>query len=258
MQRADEEFAKSVFDEFLRKTISEESIIWTDGNQNEAPDYFLAIGTKKYVVEVTMITDEAANMYWTWYKNFTAKVQSVVSGNNTLCGTYVLSFSLSQETIKRHGKQIRKKLVDFIGQTSHLSQTELVSIIVNGMRCCSVQKTRLDINVVILGGVSGTGIWESDAKELANSLLRNRISEKIRTLTPFTEPKILLLIDQFPYVSPDTFAECAKTIDLTFFHSVFMIIGSTKERQGVLWHSSNHSANVNASASVPTLGSGGR
>lgn len=57
--REDEEHCKEVFNTFLKQYYRDVDIIWTPGDRNKPPDYFLRLRRDKYAVEITSVIEKA-------------------------------------------------------------------------------------------------------------------------------------------------------------------------------------------------------
>jgi hypothetical protein len=242
--RDDEEFAKQRFDDYLHNKISE-AIQWKDGNQNVPPDFYLTIGDEEFVVEVTALTEQiklsARSMpirtLYGWCNDFVAEVKRKALEEGRLRGTYYINiFALHKN---RNPQSVRKplmrKLLELIANTQEEDQVGSTPVEVDGIKYCSVQKTSRAGDNVFVGFYPGTVNWEIEALKGALQLLNNAVTSKAKRLQSFSQKKILLLLAEYPFVSAGVYRDFVHDVDLSQFHTVFIVDSLGTDRSYVLY-----------------------
>jgi hypothetical protein len=240
--RDDEEFAKQRFDDYLHNKTSE-AIQWKDGNQNVPPDFYLTIGAEEFVVEVTALTEQielsAKSMpirtLHGWCNDFVAEVKRKALEAGKLRGTYYVSFSIADKDVYSVRKPLMRKLLELIANTQEEDQVASTPVEVDGIKYCSVQKTPRAGDNVFVGLYPSTANWEIEALEGALQLLKNAVTSKAKRLQPFSQKKILLLLAEYPFVSSGVYRNFVDDVDLSQFHTVFIVDSLGTDRSYVLY-----------------------
>ncbi|MBE2183400.1 MAG: hypothetical protein IAE89_08230 [Anaerolineae bacterium] len=244
--RQDEVFAKAVFNCFLEK-ITVDPIIWKDGNQNEPPDFYLSFGSNEFVVEVTALMQHVKVQEQNVpilalsesLKRFVGKIEREAIEAEILNGTYYVIFNNWYGDFQGVSKKLSQDIFDFIQGTQSATQSHPISIEIDFVNYCRIQKIAKPDNHVHIGIYPRTAMVMEAARRETRELLESMIVNKSKKLGEFTQPKILLLIAQSYFVDSEVYSELAKGLDLSGFHTVFLIDGYDLKRSYVL-HSQNN------------------
>lgn len=245
VMRQDEVFAKQVFNSFLKK-VTIDPIVWKDGNQNKPPDFYLSLGNNEFIVEVTALTQQTEpgqkpgpiKTLQKSRKDFGLAIEKEALEAGILNGTYYVTFAHWHEDFQGIRKKLSQDILRFIEETQSVSQIASTPITINSLEYCSIQKTPKPDNHVYIG-YPATAMFMEAAITEAKRLLKGAIVDKSKKLKKFTHPKILLLIAQFGFVDSEVYSELAKDLDLSAFHTVFLIDGYDVKQSYIL-HSLNN------------------
>ncbi len=245
MMRQDEVFAKEIFNSFLEK-VTIDLIIWKDGNQNEPPDFYLSIGNNEFVVEVTALMQHVKVQEQNVpilalsesLKRFVGKIEKKALEAEILNGTYYVIFDNWYGDFQEVSKKLSQDILDFILETQSAPQIASTPIEIDFVNYCSIEKTPKSGNRVQIRMYPATGMFMEAARRETRKLLESMIVNKSKKLRELTQPKILLLIAQSYFVDAEKFSELAKDLDLSGFHTVFLIDVYDPDRSYIL-HSIN-------------------
>ncbi|MBZ0302428.1 MAG: hypothetical protein K8J31_21960 [Anaerolineae bacterium] len=228
--RKDEEFAKQAFDQFLAtKGISDR--LWLEGN--EPPDYFLVINNQRYAAEITTITERIDTPRKTVSRRtidksgeaFVRDVETTATKEGILNGTYYISFPFVQRDYYAVQKSLKLALLDFISRSKNDSEFPHTPIKIDGVQYCAIQKTQRPGSRIIVGINPSNAKWAGDAAIEACDLLLSSISEKEIKLAHINEQKILIILNEYPYIDSVAFYKSCLTTasQVENFHTIFLI-----------------------------------
>jgi hypothetical protein len=246
-QRHDEEFAKQAFDTYLHQRTAQ-VIQWTNGNQNVPPDFYLSVGEETFVVEVTnlMLHVELSDKkvfpvetLYEWCNKFVSGIDAEVRRSGKLKGTYYISFTSEFEELKNYSKKLRKKIIKIIEKTLEKEQFESIDITIDYIRFCSICKFINPDDEVRFGGRPRISKWQGVAEREALENFRDSLVKKTVKLKPFTHEKILLLIARNVFVPANRYFDFLVDLDLSEFHTVFIVSGFDNNQSYVLYTKNN-------------------
>ena len=237
--RADEEFAKQAFDQYLEnKGVSER--IWRDGD--EPPDYYLTTDNEDFVVEVTTLIIQvqtspqplsSATVHGSVIK-FVKEIEKTALNAGTLRGKYFIFFT-SRPDFYALRDQLKKQILTFVGNTFLDDEYPSSEIKLNKRTYCSIMKTSIKENTLRWGaGPSHTMRLETANKFVCHQM-QDSIIKKYGKLVHLEHPKILILRNDYPWEECQIRQEHFVHLDhLSDFHTVFVI-----GRNNYVFHSIN-------------------
>jgi len=252
MKRADEEFCRAQFDAFVKRFFISTDVIWEEvPQQDEPPDYYLLLKDTRFAVEVTTLIEKVlvgTSVFLPYavtgriLQQFVSEIENTARTEGYLRGNYLVSFSRPIDDFATVRDNIRVKLLEHIQSTSHLEQTSLEIIFEHTVtqqrpQQCGVQKVGNKPDRVVLGGPVQMK-WEGDAAEDICGLLNKNLDTKAGKLKDISEPKILLLLDEYQFADRQMYARCTYQLpSLSSFHTVFVTEDANK---GFVLCSQNH------------------
>lgn len=233
-RRPEEEYCKMQFDTFLRKFFSSSDVKWEDV-QDVRPEYYLFVDKVRYAVEVTTLVEkipvggaspiEAAAVFKT-LQDFVGGVETAAKAEGNLRGKYVV-YLTPIDNFACVRDEIQKGLLEYIRDTRNLEAASwkvvFRKITLPHQQLCQIQKvgSKPDKVYVSVAGMPKTG---TDIIRGLCSLLNERLDTKVKLLKKITEPKILLLLDEYVFSDPEDYKACLNQIpSLDSFHTVFVV-----------------------------------
>lgn len=252
MKRADEGFCKVQFDTFIKQFFSQQDVIWEDvAQQNEPPDYYLLLGTRKFAVEMTALmelisvgTSKPLPLFiiHRFLNQFVAKVGKIAKKKGYLQGDYLVTFPTPIDNFSDVQDRILDKLLEYIQRTSGMEMAPQETIFKNVIpkqmpQQCLIEKLRGKPNRVIGGGPILTK-FEGEAAEDICDLLNESLNIKADKLKDIVEPTILVLLDEYRFGDQQMYKNCIPhLLSLDYFHTVFIV---QDHNCGFPIHSQNH------------------
>lgn len=238
--RQDEEFCKTGFDVYLKSKVSPRSIRWIPGNREVAPDYFLAVGDKHFVVEVTTLMEQVsrgkeripAQGIYKFTREYVEKLEAAALKKEILSGTYFIYFPMIHVDVHKVKKKLIKPILEFIAETQNMLRSEQTSISIDEVKYCNIQKISEDGAKLILSSYPASVSFQDYAQREACRVLNEIVENKMKRLADLDSEKILLVLVLSPLVEPENLKNCISQIaDIQNFHTIFAIGG---------WGNSSH------------------
>ena len=242
MKSANEEFCKSKFDDFLKKTSVSASIVWQDGD--EPPDYYLSLDDARYAVEVTILMEKLAVGASTMPRiaviaslwDFVDEVEQIARERNLLHGTYIVRFSKPIENFHSMKENIRTALLYYIESTQDLDKAPSQIVLKRGRQSCVIEKLHSQSDRIHKTGPNNAKGEGEVATEICY-LLEEKLAKKRYKLRNVTLPQIVLLYDSYHFADPEMYKHCgSKLSPLASFHTVFVVQSNS---EGFILHSQN-------------------
>ena len=212
--------------------------------QDEPPDYYLAVDGTEYAVEVSTLMEtlsvgalslpHAAIVKSLW--TFVDEVQAHAERAALLRGTYVVGFLEPIDGFAAVKDEIRSALLAYLKDTQALRTAPERTVFDRGAQRCSIQKIHNLANKIEKAGPM-TVKWEGGAAPEICTILEERLADKKHKLRAIAKPKILLLLDWYHFAHAKMFLECVPRLPcLSCFHTVFVI---RSESGNFVLHSEN-------------------
>jgi hypothetical protein len=242
MKSPNEEFCKSKFDDFLKKTPASTSIVWQEGD--EPPDYYLSFDDARYAVEVTILMEKLAVggsampkttvMASLW--DFVDEVEQTAKERNHLHGTYIVRFTKPIDNFREVKDSICTALLYYIEHTQDLDKSPGQIVFKRGSQSCVVEKLHSRADRIHKAGPNDSK-WEGEvATEICN-LLEERLANKHYKLREIALPQIVLLYDSYHFADQKMYKDTAsKPLSAVTFHTVFIV---QSDGDGFVLHSEN-------------------
>ena len=252
--RAEERFCKDCFDAYLRERLGLSTEWWVG---TEPPDYFLTVGGTTFAVEVTQLfgqvsTDAGDSMgdeeYEASMESLCETIRRAAMADGILHGFYLVQFVGPFRQFRRSRNLIVAGVLQYIRGTQGATTApgcvvfseiglqmkdrgftpEMIADFAGDRwiaESCSIAK---------LGGsphgiecvASGWSrfMWEGQVLAEACRMLQEALSQKERKLAKIAEPRILLVLHQWPMVGAGIHRGCVEDLRLPgSFHSVFVV-----------------------------------
>jgi len=231
--RVEEKYCADQFDLFLASFYKTSDRSWEKvARSKEPPDFFLYLLGDKFSVEVTsinqmidtgtstLLTREAVVDYlWAFSKH----LEKYAVENSILNGRYIISWHEPIQNFHKLEENLRRELINFLLSTQGIQKTPLTDIKIDDTVYCSIMKTGNIKNALIPGGPVFSKQGAHDNFEF-NTLVKTAINEKVRKLNNVSEPRILLLLDQYAFSEQEDYFNCLPLLtNINFFHTVFII-----------------------------------
>jgi hypothetical protein len=237
VKRADEEFCRGQFDTFITQFVAPSEVAWEEvAQRDEPPDYYLLLGNTKLAVEVTTLVelDSVGTssplphfQIRRVLEQFVDKIEETAKERG-LQGNYLVSFSAPIDNFAAVQDEIQHKLLEYIWSTRGLETASLKIVferVVSQQRPqqCGIQKLGSKRNRVVTGGPIWPK-WEGEAAQGICDLLRESLNAKADKLKGIEEPRILLLLDEYPFADRQMYESCVHRLSsLVHFHTVFIV-----------------------------------
>ncbi len=205
MKRNFEKNTLSEFQKFLSQLLPQSSFIWEDVPQEkEPPDWYLTIDGKLYAVEATTIVVDleiSPNMKIPEPKvtntlvRFVKEVEDQAKYRKILKGCYLIALSPIANLSEHHDK-LMEELLNYIQKTKNEIQLEKHKPFSNNQ--ISIQKVDCDndrVGHMVFLGVKS----DRDSQDELESKIHEALKSKTNKLKGISNPKILLLFDDFHY-----------------------------------------------------------
>jgi hypothetical protein len=223
-----EEFCRSEFAAFLRRTSDSVSAEWKDGD--EPPDFYLSLNGEQYAVEVTTLLEQLpvgagqlpvrAITATLW--SFVEEIERTARDSGYLHGTYIIHFSKAIDDLRNVRESIKQVLLAYIENTQDLSDAPDQVAYEHGPQRCVIKKVHNQADQIHKAGPVNFK-WQGEAAEDICQLLQDRLSEKDRKLRGVFLPKILLLYDAYHFADQAMYRECLSNLPiLGVFYAVFV------------------------------------
>jgi len=209
MKRSDEEAAKAAFDKWLSNIISIDRQWAEVPRSEEPPDYFLTLGSKRFAVEVTAITDHldlgsgvlSGPAITNSLFGFVKEIETEALGLGVLNGAYAVSADPTYN-FANHRESIKNSMLEYLRAT-YSRESAPESILYREGRCeWSIQK--FGLHKTYIGMVLGWHArWKGEIRDELCEWLRQALHEKVRKLAKVEAPWVLLLIDAYPMGDPE-------------------------------------------------------
>ena len=232
--RKDEEFCKEIFNNFLVNNLGLQPSNWREGE--DPPDYYFTLNGQDYAVEVTTIMMKVISadkpipqvLFHSALKELGEEIMEESKNQRILKGTYYLYFFGPFDKFSKAKKSIKKAALNYIDKTQNLTTGDWKIIYQSRGRKCEIFKTGTTSDKVSLAGIVSPdyGKWEEEYEEEACRLLLEWILIKKQKLKDIKKPKILILLDNYPFsdLSKNIYKKCKLDPDiLNFYHSIFIV-----------------------------------
>jgi hypothetical protein len=207
MKRPREVATKEEFHKIIQGLFPESIIVWKNVPQSEEPpDWYLKIDNDCYAVEATTIEDfiQLADNEFVSIFGITHTLTSFINGiektaneQGLLSGTYFISINPIPDFVYKK-KIIKKKLLGYIRETKHLPSTRTHKIA--DLEGHKVIITKGPFNKdSVTGGVITSVRIDSEAQEKLLRAISHSLVVKSKKLSNVAEPKILLILDRYPF-----------------------------------------------------------
>lgn len=235
-KREDEKICKRSFDAYLATKLDPKDVSWLDGDKR--PDYYLVIrGVEKYAVEATtvmeMVTVGSTEFEWAsiihslW--DLVLEVEKKASNEGALSGFYSVFFSSPITNFAKVRASIKEGLLNYVRRTQADDSAPLEIIFdqpgKKGLRQeCTIEKFKNSPSKIYLSGPMTGFKWEGEIQQEVRRLLQAVVTKKAHKLSQVEFPKILLLLNAYPFVDSACYKQCVPTLtSLADFHTVFIV-----------------------------------
>lgn len=239
-----EVFCQDSFDKYLRKIFQTNNISWQRVPKGEdPPDFYLSLNSELYAVEVTsteVMRDVTLgegqvreHTYEVSHTNLIKEVEREAQNRGILSGLYIVDFlkPLTDQNFHKVKEVVVEELLSYVQRTSRLIESPVEPILYQYSTVCRIGKIRGNITGVF--EAFSDAVW-TEAPENAEKIckmLQSAITTKKKKLLQKgeTAPKILLLLNTYPFANEIIYRTCVSAVeDVDFFHTVF-----------VVWHDGN-------------------
>ena len=246
MNSESEIICKLAFNEFLESHNAIQAIQWQCGD--EPPDFYVLVDGVRYAVEVTIMMDKikigekAVLPYKKNRDNFDKWVKTEIKPQaleeNILRGEYIVMITKPIPSFSEIKRSLHNDIISFIRETQNAESTSWHVVHKRGRELCQVIKSKNNGSNVIFGGPV-ISARENEMNETMCQLLDDRLKTKTRLLQNITEPKILLLHNQYGFVDPMDYVKCKPEQSLLNpFHTIFI---TRHDKKYSVLHSKNDS-----------------
>lgn len=261
-RRLEEEYCKKQFDNYVRQCFPWVEVKWEDV-KHDPPDYYAVIDRIRYAVEVTSLVEKiqlegisslGAPGVFKYLTDFISGVESDAKSEGSLHGQYVVSIT-PIDNFADHRCEIKEELLAFIRDTKDLDVAPFTQVfrkvILPHLQLCLIEKIGCQRDK-IYESLSGITKWEGEIRADLISIVNERFSKKIQSLTKIPEPKILLLLDTYVYSDLADYKNCINQfLQLESFHTVFVIVDT---RYSFILYSKDNNFAVRKFSIMPTQG----
>jgi hypothetical protein len=227
--REDEEHCKEVFNTFLKQYYRDVDIIWTPGDMNKPPDYFLSLHHDKYVVEITSVIEKTTldNKIVDHIaidksiKKFIEGIRKDAIEKGFLKGAYIVRYKPITD-FGKYKQAISTRIRDYLQRTQHCffaAEDEIFSKGHNSWYIYKLQSDRTYLSVT-----SGDAKWKGEAEDELCNLINIALQKKVNKLKNISLPKILLLNDRFVWINAGEWPKYISKLNyMDYFHTIFLI-----------------------------------
>ena len=229
--RDDEVRAKEIFDLYLESRGFTDTD-WTDGNQNNPPDFHLNIDGVAFAVEVTALKEYVRtprrvvprNTIYRSAIDVVKSAEKAAKGVGILRGTYGVLFARAKNDFYPVRASLKKVMIEFLRTAGTDNDLTSKDITLNGRNYCTIIKLSGEGSALRwLGGHTEVFSMTYIDREV-NKLLQDALTRKHEKLVQFSQPKILILIGAFTMIDPQVAQQCIPNLEhLEDFHTVFII-----------------------------------
>jgi len=230
-----EETCKRCFHAYLATKLDPEDVSWLNGD--ERPDYYLVIRGVKYAVEATtvmeMVTVGSTEFEWARIihslRDLVLEVEKEASNEGALSGFYSVFFSSPITNFAKVRAPIKERLLNYVRRTQADDSAPLKIIFdqpgEKGLHQeCTIEKSKISPSKICLSGPMIGFKWEGEIQQEVCSLLQAMVIRKAHKLSQVPFPKILLLLNAYPFLDSACYKQCVPTLtSLADFHTVFIV-----------------------------------
>jgi len=235
-KRESEEICKRSFDAYLAMKLDRKDMSWLCGGK-ERPDYYLKVKGVKYAVEVTTIMEKVTmgskeSSILTPYhslRRLVLEVEEKASNEDALSGFYSVFISSPVTNFRKFRASIREKMLKYVRCTQFDDSAPLEIIFdqpgEKGLRQeCTIEKSKISPSKICLSGPMTGFKWEGEIQQEVCCLLQAMVTRKAHNLSQVPFPKILLLLNAYPFVDSACYKQCVPTLtSLRDFHTIFIV-----------------------------------
>jgi hypothetical protein len=248
--RESEETCRRSFDAYLATKLDPEDVNWLDGDKR--PDYYLVVKGVRYAVEVTTIMEMvtvdstkfpiASIIHSLW--RLVLEVEKEASNEGALSGFYSVFFSSPITNFAKVRASIREKMLKYVRCTQFDDCAPLEIIFdqpgEKGLRQeCTIEKSQDSPSKICLSGPMIGFKWEGEIQQEVCCLLQAMVTRKAHNLSQVPFPKILLLLNAYPFVDSACYKQCVPTLtSLGDFHTIFIVEDVEDEKRGYVLYTS--------------------
>jgi hypothetical protein len=263
--RPEEEFCRRCFDGYLNGRVGLQAAWWPGP---DPPDYFMATEGSIFAVEVTRLIGQVGGPggpsmgdaeYEASMQRLCAEIEEAAFDHGILRGLYMLNPVGPFRKWARASRLIKSRVLEHI-RTTQAAMTSPRQVIfsetaeqMKGLRIsvaamgdavgsfwvsgsCSIAKLGDSRDgIYCVATAPGRAMFEGEALAKACRMLQRALIRKKRELRNTADPKILLLLHEWPMVNGSTYRSCVDRLRfLECYHSVFVV--ETAD-EGYLLHS---------------------
>lgn len=236
-RRKEESFAKRQFDQFLSTTVPDMPRHWIDVPLvDEPPDFYLFLDSVTFAVEVSALVEKVRVGSRTQLprrvavEHLRALVQdceSLASQRDLLSGQYVVRFSGTLTDLPEIRALLMTAILDYVEMTKQVDTSPYRLVFrqrgEHRMEECGVLKASANGARIVFGGLVFSR-WEVEAERILCTLLGAALASKSKKLQRLREPKILLLIDRYPFGHREMYTRISLAgLPLGGFHTVYVV-----------------------------------
>lgn len=218
--------------EYLRQKICSSEVFWKR-EPDDPPDFWLAVGNRKFVVEVTSLAKDVD--YFPRCERLMKEIEKQSKEKGWLSGKYILNVLGNPEIPKANSKdwkEMVEKTLSFVRQTMCLAQADKKIIHKHSKGVIGIEKYAKNGGYVALMHIPAK--WEGDIQEELRGLIQKSLKEKQKRLDSFHQypDKILLLYDAYIFADIEDVRQSFKEIEgIDWFHSIFWVQGLKKNER---------------------------
>lgn len=229
-RRESEEICKQSFNAYLATKLDPEDVSWLDGD--EPPDYYLVVRGVKYAVEATTIMEmvRVGSNEFEWARiiqslwSLVLEVEKEASNEGALSGTYAVGFSSPITNFAQFRASIKERLLNYVYRTQADDSAPLEVIFERQGQECFIQKLDNKSSEISPAGPMIGPKWEGEIQQEVCRLLQAVVTKKAHKLSQVEFPKILLLLNAYPFVDSACYKQCVPTLtSLGDFHAIFIV-----------------------------------
>lgn len=236
-----EGFCIKVFETYLLQNSIDTICVWNRvRGGNDPPDYYLTLGNQKYAVEVTSTSPVIGKSnilqetYESTHIEIVEEIRDEAQKRGILSGIYALGIYDPLTDTDLKFKRIKKIFI-----------SEALQIIENLSQQPIGSQRYIEHNYHVMGDIIKVGDEDNDIGHVLDMqtewtespqfftkltlLLQSPISSKKKKLVEKSEyyPAILLILNTYGLASSQDYKKVVRNIsDISFFHTVFLVMGS--------------------------------
>jgi hypothetical protein len=225
-------------------------VSWLEGGKR--PDYYLIVRDVKYAVEATTIM-EIVTVDSTEFpiasiiqslQRLAREVEKEASNEGALSGFYSVIFSKPITNFAKVRASIKERLLNYVRRTQFDDSAPLEIIFdqpgEKGLHQeCTIEKSKISPSKICLSGPMIGFKWEGEIQQEVRCLLQAMVIRKAHKLSQVEFPKILLLLNAYPFVDSACYKQCVPTLtSLGDFHTIFVVEDVEDENRGYVLYTS--------------------